>query len=66
MTEILLFTIAGIGVYLLADGALRALERMHGEPVPYRSIVFFVIFFLLIIITFTAINLTFGGDATGN
>ncbi|MEX0941505.1 MAG: hypothetical protein WD002_03065 [Pseudomonadales bacterium] len=63
MVEILVFTVVGIFVYLLADAALNALEKMHGEPIPYRSIVFFVVFFLLIIISFNMINLLFGAGA---
>jgi hypothetical protein len=63
MIEILIFTAVGILVYLLSDAALNALEKMHGEPIPYRSVVFFVVFFLFIVISFNMVNLLFGEGA---
>jgi len=62
MTEILIYTASGILLYVLADMALRAIERMHGEPIPYRSVVFFIIIFMMAIILFQVIRLIFTGD----
>jgi len=45
--EILLFTIVAIALYFAADWGLRMLERMHGAPLPYRNLVYFVIILLL-------------------
>ncbi|XOV86499.1 MAG: hypothetical protein ACFHX7_16205 [Pseudomonadota bacterium] len=64
MTEILLYTIAGILLYLLTDAALRALERLHGEPIPYRNWVFFVLILVLAIILFQVLRLLLVGDST--
>lgn len=41
--EIILFTGVGIVLYLLCDRLLLLLERMHGEPLPARSVIFFVL-----------------------
>ena len=59
MTEILIYTASGILLYVLADAALNAIERVHGEPIPYRSVVFFVIIFTMAVILFQVINLVF-------
>lgn len=61
MTEILIYTGSGILLYVLADAALKYIESLHGEPIPYRSVVFFVIIFLFAIILFQMINLIFSG-----
>lgn len=45
--DILLFTIVAIALYFAADWGLRMLERMHGAPLPYRNLVYFVIILLL-------------------
>lgn len=60
MTEILIYTGSGILLYVLADAALNAIERIHGEPIPYRHVVFFVIIFTMAVILFEVINLTYG------
>lgn len=51
--EIVLFTIVGVALYFAADWALRTLERMHGAPLPYRNIVYFVIILVLALASFT-------------
>ena len=51
--EIVLFTIVGIALYFAADWALRTLEGMHGAPLPYRNIVYFVIILVLALASFT-------------
>ena len=45
--EIILFTGVGIVLYLLCDRLLLLLEKMHGEPLPGRNIVFFVMILTL-------------------
>lgn len=68
MIEIVLYTVAGIGLYFLADAALKFIERVHGEPLPHRSIVFFVIIFLMAVALFQLIRLLLTGEppaATG-
>ncbi len=62
MTEILIYTASGILLYVLADAALNYLESLHGEPIPYRSVVFFVIIFMMAMILFQIIRLIFAGE----
>ena len=51
--EIILFTGVGILLYLLCDRMLLLLERMHGEPIPGRNIVFFVLILALSLSAFS-------------
>jgi hypothetical protein len=62
MTEVLIYTASGILLYVLADAALKALEKMHGEPIPYRSVIFFVIIFMMAMVLFQVINMIFNSD----
>ena len=61
MNEILLYTGTGIFLYLVTEFALGFLEKLHGEVLPYRNIVFFVIIFLLAMILFPLIQMTLSG-----
>ncbi len=61
--EIFLFTGAGILLYLATDEALKALERMHGEQLPYRNIIFFVIIFMLAMILFPLARSLLGSNS---
>ena len=65
MTEILIYTVSGILLYFTANAALDYIESLHGEPIPYRNVVFFVIIFMMAIILFQIINLIFTGDSQG-
>ena len=52
MSELILFTLNAIVVYLLADWILRLIEKRRGEVLKQRSVVFFAIFLVLIMISF--------------
>jgi surface polysaccharide O-acyltransferase-like enzyme len=54
--ELVLFTLNAVVVYLLSDWILRAIEARHGEPLPKRHIVFFVIFGVLILVSFSLLR----------
>ena len=57
--EIILFTGVGIVLYLVTSQLLSALEKLHGEPLPQRNIIFFVIIVALSLPTFSVMrNLT--------
>lgn len=56
MLEIVLFTLTGIILYFGANAALGFIEAQHGEPIPYRSVIFFVIIFVMALILFQGIN----------
>ncbi len=65
--EILLFTAVGILLYLVCDRLLLVLERMHGEPLPQRNIVFFVLILALTLSTFSLVRtFLFVGESTQN
>ncbi len=40
--EIVIFTVVGIALYLISGQVLTMLEKLHGDPLPQRNIVFFV------------------------
>ena len=50
--EIVYFTVVAIGLYALADAALRRLERLRGAPFENRQLVFFAIILPLALLTF--------------
>lgn len=45
--EILLFTLVAIALYFAADWGLRALERLHGAPLPHRNLIYFALILAL-------------------
>lgn len=51
--EIVLFTVVGIALYIITSQALALLEKLHGNPLPQRNIVFFVIILALSLPTFS-------------
>ncbi len=60
--EIILFTGVGMVLYLLTGQLLTALEKMHGEPLPQRNIIFFVIIVALALPTFAIVRTLTGTD----
>lgn len=50
------YTIAGIILYLGSDWILNRIEIARGERLQHRSIVFFVIIFVLAVVTFRIIE----------
>ena len=65
--EIVLFTGVGIVLYLLTNLLLSKLESLHGERLPQRNIIFFVIIMALSLTTFSVLDrLTGPGESTQN
>lgn len=60
--EIILFTGVGIVLYLLCDRMLLLLERIHGEPIPGRNIVFFVLILTLSLSAFSLMRVLLHPD----
>ena len=60
--EIILFTGVGIALYLLCDRMLLLLERIHGEPIPGRNIVFFVLILALSLSAFSLMRVLLHPD----
>lgn len=51
-TEILIFTLNAIVIYLLADWIIRVVEARKGEVLKQRQVIFFVVFLVLALISF--------------
>jgi hypothetical protein len=54
--EIILFTVVGIVLYVVTGQLLAMLEKLHGDPLPQRNIVFFVIILALSLPTFSVLR----------
>jgi len=62
MSDLILFSLNGIIVYLLADWILRVIERKRGAVIKQRQIVFFVIFLALAMLSFSLLRNLLGTD----
>lgn len=60
--EIVLFTGVGIVLYLACDRLLSLLEKMHGEPLPQRNIIFFVLIMTLSLSAFSLMRVALYPD----
>ncbi len=60
MSDILLFTAVGIALYLICDQLLLWLERLHGEPLPQRNVIFFVLILVLSLSSFSLLRSVLG------
>ncbi len=58
--DIILFTVVGIVLYLVTGQLLAMLEKMHGNPLPQRNIIFFVIILALSLPTFSLLRTLLG------
>jgi hypothetical protein len=52
MTDLFLFTLNAIVIYLVSDWLVRLIEKRRGEALKQRQIIFFVIFLGLALISF--------------
>ncbi len=60
--EIVAFTVVGIALYFLCDWALNMLERIHGDTLPQRNLVFFVLILALSLSSFSVIRMLMEPD----
>ena len=63
MSDLILFTLNAIVVYLAADSILRTLERRRGAVFKQRQVVFFVLFLPLALLSFAALRYILGAQA---
>jgi len=56
MSDLILFSLNGIIVYLLSDWILRVIESKRGAVIKQRQIVFFVIFLALAMLSFSLLR----------
>jgi hypothetical protein len=52
MTDLVLFTLNAIVIYLVSDWLVRLIEKRRGGAMKQRQIIFFVIFLSLALISF--------------
>lgn len=58
------FAVVALVVYLLADSLIKAYEQRSGKVLRNRQIIFFIIFFALILLSFEAIKVLFDQPVT--
>jgi hypothetical protein len=56
MSELIIFTLNAIVVYLLSDWLVRVIERSRGRALKQRQVVFFVIFLALALLSFQILS----------
>ena len=61
--DIAIFAVTGIVVYLLSDWIVKAIDKARAEPLRNRHIIFFIVFFGLILVSFEALKYFFGDFA---
>jgi len=57
LTEILLFTLVAIVIYLVSDWIIRMIETRRGEVLKQRQVVFFAIFLVLAMVSFRVLRI---------
>lgn len=65
MTELIIFTLNAILIYLLADWLVRVIERLRGETLKQRQVVFFAIFLCLALASFALLRNLLGIEGPG-
>ena len=58
--EIVVFTLNAIVIYLLSDWIVKMIERRRGEVLKQRQVVFFAVFLVLVILSFSILKKLFG------
>jgi hypothetical protein len=57
LTEVLLFTLVAIVIYLVSDWLVRMIEARRGEILKQRQIIFFAVFLVLALVSFRALRI---------
>ena len=60
MSELIIFTLNAIVIYLLSDWLVRLIEKRRGEALKQRQIIFFVIFLTLALASFRLLKILMG------
>jgi len=62
MTDLVLFTLNAIVIYLVSDWLVRLIEKRRGGVIKQRQIIFFVIFLSLALISFRFLKILLGAS----
>ena len=60
MSDLVLFTLNAIVIYLVSDRLVRMIERRRGGVMKQRQVVFFVIFLVLALVSFRLMRMLLG------
>ena len=55
-TEILLFTLVAIVIYLVSDRIIRIIEDRRGQILKNRQVIFFAVFLVLALVSFRVLR----------
>lgn len=62
MSELILFTLNAIVIYLVSDWLVRLIEKRKGSVIKHRQIIFFVIFLTLALVSFRLLKNLLGTE----
>ena len=60
MSDLIIFTLNAIVIYLLSDWLVRLIEKRRGEGLKQRQVIFFVIFLTLALASFRLLKMLLG------
>ncbi len=60
MSDLIIFTLNAIVIYLLSDWLVRLIEKRRGEALKQRQVIFFVIFLTLALASFRLLKMLLG------
>ena len=60
MSELILFTLNAIVIYLVSDWLVRLIEKRRGAVIKQRQIIFFAIFLVLALASFRLMKMILG------
>ena len=56
MSDLIIFTLNAIVIYLVSDWIIRAIEQRRGEVLKQRQAIFFVVFLTLALTSFAVLR----------
>lgn len=56
MSELILFTLNAVVIYLVSDWLVKQIEKRRGGVMKQRQVVFFVIFLVLVMTSFSVLR----------
>ena len=63
MSDLILFTLNAIVIYLVSDWLVRLIEKRRGEVLKQRQVIFFAIFLTLALVSFRFLKMLLGPPA---
>ena len=60
MSQLIVFTLNAIVIYVLADYLVKVIEKRRGTLLKQRQVVFFLIFLILALLSFSALRALLG------